>query len=121
MLKLFSLGVLLYLGMPAYAQNKTHDVPDAKILASGRQYFTKGDAKHGKEYFLKIIEELQSTGNKEAEIIVWEELSGLIPVRDTTGITTIDCLKRMTSLHQQLHNSEKEIEVLKKIADVHLH
>jgi len=86
----------------------------------GHYYFTTGDSKQGKESFLKIIHELNVTGNKKAEIGVWEELFNLIHSRDTSGLTRLTCLNKILLLYQLLNDKEKEIETLKSIADVHM-
>lgn len=83
----------------------------------GLYYFAKGDVNRGKAYFLKITGELNSAGDKKAEIAVWEELRHLIAPRDSTGIGRINCLQRIRLLYHQLNDRENEIGTLKDIAD----
>jgi two-component system, sensor histidine kinase PdtaS len=123
MSKVFFICILFCLGISSYAQLRTGDAPSKRfevLRDSGNYYFKKGDSKHGTECFIKITDELNLTGNKKAAVAIWEELSKLIPARDTTGITRINCLERIVLLYRQLGNKEKEIGVLKEIADVHL-
>ena len=51
---------------------------------------------------------------------VWEELSDLIPARDTSGITRIVCLRKIASLYEQIGDKESQIDALKDIADRNL-
>lgn len=86
----------------------------------GKYYFIKKDSKHGIESFLEIINELNETGNKRSEVAVWEELSNLIPPRNTVGLTQLDCLEKIVTLYQQMGEKENEIDALKDIADRHM-
>jgi tetratricopeptide (TPR) repeat protein len=86
----------------------------------GKYYFTRKDSKDGIKSFIKIIGELNKSGDKKAELVVWEELSKLIPPRDTFGLTRLECLEKIVSLYKQMDKQEEEIDALKNIADLHL-
>jgi two-component sensor histidine kinase len=89
-------------------------------LRLGKYYFIMKDKKNGVANFYKVINELEAAGNKKTELSVWEELLDLIPARDTSGITRIDCLKKIASLYEQLGDKENQIDALKDIADRNL-
>ncbi|MHA4847239.1 sensor histidine kinase [Flavitalea antarctica] len=86
----------------------------------GRYYFKMRDSKNGQKYFKKIINELATSGNDQEELLVWEELSMLVPSRDTSYPTRINCFEKIITLCQRLHDNVKAIDALKSIADVNL-
>ncbi|MEI9908344.1 MAG: hypothetical protein WDO71_00930 [Bacteroidota bacterium] len=73
---------------------------------TGDYYFAKGDYKQGKAYFIKIINDVSKAENKEEEIKWWVELEKYITYSDSTGITKIDCFKRIALLYEQLKKRE---------------
>ncbi len=88
---------------------------------AGNYYFTKGDHKQGKAYFIKIINEVNKTGNKDEEIKWWSQLENNINYADSTGITKIDCFKKTALLYDQLNKREDVILSRLQIAKVYVY
>jgi two-component system, sensor histidine kinase PdtaS len=81
----------------------------------GKYYFIKGEKEQGKQCFMRVINELNQAGDKKGEINWLTALEREILYTDSTGITKIDCFKRIAKLYDQLNNREEKI-----IAELHL-
>jgi two-component sensor histidine kinase len=88
---------------------------------SGMYYFARGDHKRGKDYFLKVINELRKSGDKETEIKWLVDLEKEILFSDSTGMTKIDCFKRIAELYGQLNNQEERIIAELKVARTYMY
>ncbi|WP_163410179.1 sensor histidine kinase [Flavobacterium ajazii] len=82
-------------------------------------FITEGFQQSKKQY-LKTINEVDLPGNEEKTALLWHELATLIPIREKTGLTKLNCFENMFALYKKSGNIERQAWVLKTIADIHL-
>ncbi|MFT3823659.1 MAG: histidine kinase dimerization/phosphoacceptor domain -containing protein [Chitinophagaceae bacterium] len=97
---------------PAWQPERIH----IKAMAS---FITEG-VQQSKKLYQEMIDKISMPGNEEREALLWYELATLIPLRENTGITRLNCFEKMCSLYKKSGNEEREAFVLKTIADIHL-
>ncbi|AXY77361.1 histidine kinase [Paraflavitalea soli] len=96
------------------------------LFLLGDMYFERRDYEHGRACFLQVITDLQRSGQKEQEAIVWTRLANTIPDKvathpDSAFAEHMRYFKKARELYQQTGNKEKEIASTKDVADVYLH
>ena len=90
-----------------------------RLHVKAMQCFITEGLQQSKKLYQQLTDEIRIPGNEEREALLWHELSTLIPLRDKTGITRLDCFEKMRSLYKKSGNQEREAWVLKSIADIH--
>lgn len=106
--------------------NKITEIQYASNLQAERMHvkamhlFITEGFKQSKREYLKTINKIDLPGNEEKTALLWHELATLIPMREKTGLTKLDCFENMLSLYKKSGNKERQAWVLKTIADIHL-
>ncbi len=93
--------------------------PERTHIKAMVSFITEG-LQQSKKLYQQTINEVSMSGSEERAALLWYELATLIPLRENTGITRLQCYEKMCSLYKKSGNQEREAYVLKTIADIHL-
>jgi two-component sensor histidine kinase len=86
----------------------------------GKYFLIKGNRNKGIQYFVKIVRDIENSGDIPTQIKNWGKLAGNIRALDTLGLTRIDCLLKKMGLYKKTGNRIKVIEMERAVADTHL-
>jgi two-component sensor histidine kinase len=90
------------------------------LACQAKYYYKTGNGQRGKTAFISLIDQAHYTGQMETELYLLAELEKCIPLRDSSGMTKIECLKRILGLYEQSHNKEAAMATELSIADVYV-
>jgi two-component sensor histidine kinase len=120
---LFMTYMICAAAVTATAQ-KQHGQPPAiasdSLAAQATRYLKEKRLEEGKGLFMQLINDSRSKGNKEQEAERWTQLSNSLPEDDTSATGKIASLQNALAVYEAVHNNNKQMALLEKIATLHI-